>query len=35
MPCVIDLIGLRTHTTGVTLGGPSARSFGKGGEVTS
>ena len=35
MPCVIDLIGLRTYTTSVTLGGLSARGFGKGGEVTS
>ena len=35
MPCVIDLIVLRTHTTGITLGGLSARDFGKGGEVTS
>ena len=35
MPCVIDLIGFGTRTTGVTLGGPSARGFGKGGEVTS
>ena len=35
MPCVIDLIGLRTHTTGVTIGGLSDCGFGKGGEVTS
>ena len=35
MPCVIDLIGLWTHTTSVTFGGPGARGFGKGGEVTS
>lgn len=35
MPCVIDLIRLGTHTTGVSLGGLSIRGFGKGGEITS